>query len=187
MYSIPSRGTVKYPVDYLAEEYLLRKFIQDSQEAGIDISEADAGVPYRLAVNLRSQNRFADAEAMVLKFVADARTMMKPENLIRLEDKTVPFLHECIGLFFASMTQKDQGKFAAAESNMREAIHCSVRQDGDKDPWAFDQRLRLAGWLREWGRDEDADALIAENNKLLELYDSDEEVVTDEVFKVDSK
>ena len=90
-------------------------------------------------------------------------------------DKPGFWKSELLSLYCCALAQHGLGKTELAEHHMRAAIKCYVRVVGQRGPFAIKQRLLLESWLREWGRDADADVLRAEINSFVVQEDENDQ------------
>ncbi|KAK2805975.1 hypothetical protein FQN50_005990 [Emmonsiellopsis sp. PD_5] len=142
--------------NYLEEERLLRDLLAQFR----DIPGLSAPrVMLNLAHNLNRQGRHDEAEAMglqVLLLLREYHEMYAGRIVERIESLKV-----------VSHSQFYQGKMVAAEQTMREAIGMIVDQYGVRHSWVPEFMNVLEGWLRSWGREEDANALWGEIEGLM--------------------
>lgn len=64
-------------------------------------------------------------------------------------------------------SQFNQGNAPAAEQSMQEALRMILESWGRKHPWFLKFMIVLEGWLRGWGREEDANKLRGEIEELI--------------------
>jgi hypothetical protein len=112
----------------------------------------------RLGVNLYDQNRFAEAEQMALDCLSQAGSKGWVAALELL-----------------AFSQHQQDK-SPAEKNLRHCIQLTREELGMADPQTIEHMVILLGWLREWGREEEADQLQAEITEAVGRDDIDEEL-----------
>lgn len=140
--------------DYLEEERLLRGLL--AQFGGIP------GLPtprviLNLAHNLNRQGRHDEEEKL-------AREVF---SLLQVHEIYARRIVERIeSLKIVSRSQFNQGK-TTAEQTMREAIRMIVGQWEIRHSWAPEFMNVLEGWLRGWGREEDANTLRGVIKKLM--------------------
>ena len=115
-----------------------------------------------LAHNLNRQRHYCEAEEMALKVL---ELLQKCEMYAGRTVETVESLK------IVSQSQLNLGHILAAEQNMREAIQLIVGKWGEQHPWVPEFKNVLEGWLRGWGRDEDAKILWTEMEKSTEKDD----------------
>jgi len=70
----------------------------------------------------------------------------------------------------------NQGKTLAAEQTMREAIRMILNQWGIQHSWVLEFMNVLECWLRDWGREEDANTLRGEIEELMGKDEIDEQL-----------
>jgi len=162
--------------DCLTEESLLRSFLQECLQVFEDPRDIPGIIIFNLGINLNRQRRYAEAEVLAKNILANAQFRIKELGLIEGPVYTGLFQEEIRGYFLQARAQYWQGKFDDAEKNVRAAIECAVRMEGPNNPFSVNKRVLLESWLREWGRDEDADAVKAINDNLLSAEDSDSDI-----------
>ncbi len=150
--------------NYLEEERLLRDLL--AQFGGIPKLPTPR-VMLNLAHNLNRQGRHDEAEEMALEVLSllQEYEMYARRIVERIES-----------LKIVSRSQFNQGKTLAAEQTMREAIRMIVDQWGIQHSWVPEFMNVLEGWLRGWGREEDANTLRGEIEKLMGKDDIDEQL-----------
>ncbi|KAK7928732.1 tc5 transposase DNA-binding domain-containing protein [Apiospora marii] len=129
---------------HLEEERLLRDLL--AQFRGIPRLPTPR-VMLNLAHNLNRQGRYNEAEDMALQVCSLLQTQMTYSGRVveRIES-----------LKIISLCQFNQGRDSEAEWTMREAIRMIVDQWGNQHSWVPEFMIVLEGWLRIWGREEDA-------------------------------
>ena len=73
-------------------------------------------------------------------------------------------------------SQHGQDHKSSAEKNLRHSIQLAGEEWGMADPDTIGRMVILLGWLREWGREEEADQLQAEITEAIGRDDIDEEL-----------
>lgn len=144
-------GATNYP----EEERLLRNLLAGT---GNIFKSYTPRVMLNLAHNLNRQGRYNEAEelgqevlSLVQRFNGSASMIVERIDSMKL----------------ISRSQHSQNKCNEAERTLREAIRMIVSAWGMEHPWAAEFMNVLEGWLRDWGCEEDANALRAEINVLL--------------------
>jgi hypothetical protein len=168
-----NRLAVSVRLDYIKRVY---GFANDLEEERLlrDLLAQLGGTPrgptprvmLNLAHNLNRQQRHDEAEAMahgVLSLL---------ENHGIYATRIVERI-ECLKV--VSRSQFNREKTLEAEQNMRKAIRMIVDQWGTQHSWVLEFKNVLEGWLRDWGREEDAKALRREIEKLMEKDEFDEQ------------
>lgn len=158
-----SRLAVSVRLDYIKrvvtnqpeEERLLRDLLTQFGEIPLLPTPR---VMLNLAHNLNKQGRHDEAEQMALEVLS---------LLDRYEIYALRIVERIESLKIISISQFGQGKFQAAENTMRNTIQAIVHQWGPQHSWVPEFKYVLEGWLRIWGRDEEAIALCAETEELL--------------------
>jgi hypothetical protein len=163
-----SRLAVSVRLDYIKrvygitncpeEERLLRDLL--AQFEGIP-RPPPPRVMLNLAHNLNRQGRHSEAEGMALEVFS---LLQEHEIVERIE-----FLK------IVSRSQFNQGKTLPAEQTMRRAIQMIVDQWGKQHSWVPEFMNVLEGWLRGWGREEDANTLRGEIEELMGKDEIDEQ------------
>ena len=142
-------------MNYLEEERLLRDIL--AQFNGIPRIPTPR-VMLNLAHNLNKQGRYDEAEKMAQDVLSlfQEYEMYAGRNSERIECKKI-----------VSRSQFNQGKALVAEQTMREAIGMIVAQRGIQHPWVVEFMTVLEGWLRDWGREDDAKIIRREIGELI--------------------
>ena len=150
--------------NYLEEERLLRDIL--AQFGGIPRLSTPR-VMLNLAHNLNRQGRHNEAEEMALEvlWLLQEYEIYARRIVERIES-----------LKIVSRSQFNQGKTLAAERTMREAIRMIVDQWGIQHSWVPEFMNVLEGWLRGWGREEDANTLRGEIEELMGKDEIDEQL-----------
>ncbi|KAI3322878.1 hypothetical protein HD806DRAFT_544919 [Xylariaceae sp. AK1471] len=148
--------------NYLEEERLLRDLL--AKFKGIP-TQSTPRVMLNLAHNLNRQGRHGEAEEMALK----VRSLLQNNGIY-----TGRIVEDIESLKIVSRSQFNQGKAPAAEQTMREAIQKIVDQWGIQHSWVLEFKNVLEGWLRIWGREEDANTLWGEIEELMGKNGNDE-------------
>lgn len=115
-------------------------------------------VMLNLAHNLNKQGCHDEAEEMAQQVFS---LLQKYEMYAEKNSKKI----ECKKI--VSHSQFNQGKAVVAEQTMREAIKIIVNQRGIQHPWVLEFTTVLEGWLRSWGREDDAHTLQREVRQLI--------------------
>jgi hypothetical protein len=118
---------------------------------------------FSLGWSLYSQNQFAEPEQIMLDILSRARS----KGWYDLEA-------DVLGILARSQFQQDNK--SSAEKNLRHSIQLTREVWGMEDPRTIDIMVILLGWLREWGREEEADQLQAEITEAIGRDDIDEEL-----------
>jgi hypothetical protein len=159
LYRLDFIGRVHSPPD--AEPLLQRLLAQwDERESSSSNSQAVHILNY-LGFNLLDQGRFSEAEQLGL----DAMSLAEKQDPVRKIDSLV----------LISRAQYNQNKRALAENSLRRAIQVIVDEWGIADPLVIDDLILLEEWLREWGREEEADRVRAEIDVAIGRDEIDEE------------
>jgi hypothetical protein len=146
------------------EERLIRNLLAQCEEAGQCLGTATlpaSMIILELGENLNAQGRNAEAEELVLKVLRQCNGAqsygVKMEALQKI-----------------ARIQFFQHKTVLAEKNLREAIKMVADILGIRHPHAIASMIELEGWLREWGREEEADKVKYERDELIERDEIDE-------------
>ncbi|WQF76999.1 Putative tetratricopeptide-like helical domain superfamily [Colletotrichum destructivum] len=124
-------------------------------------------VMLNLAHNFNKQGRHDEAEAMAMEvlLLLQGYEMYNSRHVERIES-----------LKIVSRSQFDQGKTTEAEQTMQEVIQMIVDRWGMQHAWVPEFMNVLEGWLRDWGREEDADKLRGEITELIGKDETDVEL-----------
>ncbi|KAH8773162.1 hypothetical protein F5882DRAFT_172437 [Hyaloscypha sp. PMI_1271] len=147
--------------DSVAEAHLRRLLAQAEKESRI--SRSTLAIMTYLGWNLYDQRRFAESEQILLDVLPQARS----NGWYDLEADAVELL---------ARSQHQQDNKSSAEKNLRHSIQLTREAWGMADPHAMRLMVFLMGWLREWGREEEADQLQAEITEAIGRDDIDEEL-----------
>jgi hypothetical protein len=148
----------------LEEERLLRDLLG---KFGSILSLSTPRVMLNLAHNLNRQRRYDEAEKMAL----DVLWLLQEHEIYA--DRIIERI-ECMKI--VSHSQFNQGNPAAAEQTMREAIRMITDQWGIQHSWFLEFMNVLEGWLRDWGREEDANKVREEIEVLRRKDEIDEQL-----------
>jgi len=113
---------------------------------------------------LNHQERYREADQIELDMLS--RADQDEPHVHKTQDKA----ETSKGL---TWSQYNLEKKAAVEKILRQAIGISVLELGPKSPWTIDVIDTLRMFLREWGRDAEADQLRLEINKLIRIDETD--------------
>ncbi|KAM7209848.1 hypothetical protein V8F06_014768, partial [Rhypophila decipiens] len=158
-----SRLAVSVRLDYIKrmvadhgeEERLLRHLL--ARFEGI-ATLSTPRVMLNLAHNLNRQGHYGKAEEMAL----EARRLLQGHAMYACR-----IAERIESLKIVSHSQFHQGKALEAEKSIREAIQMIVHQWGIQHSWVPEFMSVLEGWLRVWGREEDADTLRRQMEELI--------------------
>jgi Clr5 domain len=145
----------------VAEAHLRRLLAQTEKESRI--SKPTLDVMVSLAWNLYDQNKFAVAGQIGLDILSEAGG----KGWYGLETGALELL---------ARSQHQQDNKSSAEKNLRQSIQCTCETWGMADPLTIGRMIVLLEWLREWGREEEADQLQAEITEATGRDDIDEEL-----------
>ena len=152
----------RYAFDKPREEILLRDYLEDCKRTCGNDSSNICRVMFSLADNLCEQNQWADVEIVTEELVARSRVAEgQVYNVIS-------------GLEALAESQYHLNKPKLAERNIKEAIELTVSTEGERDLHIVPNLTMLEGWLREWGREEEADKLKEELDELIGRDDIDD-------------
>jgi len=141
--------------EHLEEERLLRDLL--ARFNGI-LRVPTPRVMLNLAHNLNRQGRHDEAERMALEVFL----LLQEEGMYA---KRISERIECMKVVSHSLFS--QGKALEAERTLREAMKMIVEQWGTRHPWLLEFKNVLEGWLRDWGKEEDANTLRREIEELM--------------------
>jgi len=152
----------RYAFDKPQEELLLRGFLEDCKRTCGDTSSNICRILFSLSDNLSMQDRWADVEVVTEELVARSRVAEgQVYNVIS-------------GLESLAESQYHLNKPELAEKNLKEAIDLTVSEEGERDLNVVPNLTMLEEWMREWGREEEADKLKKELEGLIGKDDIDE-------------
>lgn len=141
--------------NHLEEETLLRNLLA---QFGDIPRLSTPRVMLNLAHNLDKQGHHDEAEEMALEVFS---------LLQRHEIYSSAIVERIESMKIVSHSQFSQGKILAAEQTMRDAIGMIVGQWGKQHSWVPEFKYVLEGWVRGWGRIEEADTLRREIEELI--------------------
>jgi len=150
--------------DSLEEERLLREMIQNCETSSPKPEIQIPTIMFSLGQSMLSQGRYSDAENLGLEIMTRARK----EPRITLNSRVD-------AMVLAARAQYHQCKTELAGSNLRSAICLLVDEWGKTGPLAIRYMNTLEGWLREWGRENDADDLKVAIDYVIGLDETDME------------
>lgn len=154
--------------DALAEESFFRGLLARCKEA--------PGTPAQAAVRTRiitlflgylliRQGRYREAELLV------------HEVIYRVEEDEADFNrkpYQIEALVLLAWSQNYQHKMNLAEKTMRDVIGMLIDLVGAKHHWTIQNMIKLEEWLREWGREMEADELQRVRDELIGKDEIDE-------------
>ncbi|KAH9223516.1 hypothetical protein DL95DRAFT_492669 [Leptodontidium sp. 2 PMI_412] len=153
--------------DLLEEEMMLRNLLVQVEEQVLSVFPSLVKrVMVRLGLNVLYQRKYIEAEKIGQAIISLAE---RDEESIYVEDKID-------ALEIVARSQYHQDKNGLAEMNLREALRLTSERWGMEDPWAIDFMAVLEGWLRIWGREDEAEELKVRRKSLLKLDEMDEEL-----------
>ncbi|KAM0714513.1 hypothetical protein Q7P37_009808 [Cladosporium fusiforme] len=143
----------------LEEERLLREILARFEGSPGHLTPR---IMLNLAHNLnRQQDRHGEAKRVAVEVLS-----MLQQYDIYAESK----VERIDSLKAISRSQFIEGESLEAEGTKRRAIQMIADEWGQQHPWVLEFMNDLEGWLRGWGRKEDADALRGEIDHLMGLY-----------------
>lgn len=145
--------------DLSKEEALLRDLLS---RLGITPGHSTPRVMLNLAHNLNKQCRHEEAQDTALEVLRllDDYGMYAERKTERIES-----------LKALSLAQTNM---PGAERNWQAAIQMIVQELGHLHPWTLEFKSVLEGWLRDWGREEEANTLRREIGEIAKHDDFDE-------------
>lgn len=148
--------------DYVSEEMQLRQLLARLSQVYDRYNEMCLTVTSRLAESLSKQQRWVESEDLFLDVVAGARVAGDQVQLM-------------LALQLASEAEYAMCNWVLAERNMREAIVvCKSFSPGH--PWMVKAQRKLELWLRNWGREYEAEELKKEIDAFIGRDEIDEEL-----------
>jgi tetratricopeptide (TPR) repeat protein len=125
-------------------------------------SVEDTAVSINLIENLNLQGRSEEVQQLA----SDLLSSLGPDEV----------LNKAGILSKIATSYYNQGNKASAEKYIREAIALLLSDISSPHTWTFHWIERLGRWLREWGRDEEADQLESKGNVMIGTDEIDEEL-----------
>jgi hypothetical protein len=135
-------------IDPIEEERRLRRLLKDCERLSDKPFIQIHTIMFSLGQNMLVQRRYSEAETAGLSILSHARK----EPRISLDMRV-----DAISL--AARGQYNQNKQNLAEKTIRDAIRMLVDERGKTGPLAIQYMNTLESWLREWGREKEADEL----------------------------
>ncbi|KAH7419376.1 hypothetical protein BKA64DRAFT_737571 [Cadophora sp. MPI-SDFR-AT-0126] len=157
-------GSVHGSSDSQEEERILRELMHHCETSSPKPEEQIPTIMFSLGLSMMSQGRYLEAEKLGLSIVSRARK----ESRITLNSRVD-------AMVLTARAQHHQHKMELAESNIRGAICLLVDEWGKTGPLAIQYMNTLEGWLREWGRERDADDLKVAVDLVIGLDETDME------------
>jgi hypothetical protein len=152
--------------DLLEQERMLRGLLaQVEQSPGISPMRVTT-VLRSLGDNILYQGRDVEAEQIGLEIISRAQ---REEGSVFINDRMN-------ALEIIACSQYGQHKNELAERNSRDLLRIGSKVWGEKDPWVVAFMVRLEEWLRDWGREGEAEDLRAEREELMALDEMDAEL-----------
>jgi hypothetical protein len=130
------------------------RLLRDILASGV----CDPIVGLYLGYNLNAQGRYREAEQIELDMLSRAD---------QDESHVLTTKHKADVLEILAWSQYKLDKRAAAEKNLREVVGICVLEWGTKDSVTIDAMVTLQFFLREWGREAEADQLKLEIDKFI--------------------
>jgi hypothetical protein len=150
--------------DLVEEERLLRELLARCENVPNIPTASTTNIIINLMNNLTAQGRYTEGEQLGLVALSRAqdywgirRVMVNVEVMISM-----------------AYNQYQQHQAKAAEGSQRTAIEIITEYWGMNHPLVIEMMVVLEQWLRSWGRQEEADGLQAEIDKLLGRDEIDE-------------
>jgi hypothetical protein len=144
------------------ESRLRRLLVRCETESSIP-NEQIISIMNILGWNLFLQRRFAEAEQLGL------------DSLSQAEEQGL-YYQQTQALYLIAHSHCHQNKRCLAEENLRRVIKLAISSWGRTDPIVLDLIVHLETWLREWGREDEADRLKAEIAEATGRDEIDEEL-----------
>jgi hypothetical protein len=150
--------------DLLEEERLLRELLAQCEHVSNIPTVPTTGIILNLMRNMTAQERYTEGEQLGL--VVLSRTQ-DDWGIIRV-------IESIIVLKFMAQSQYQQHQAKKAEESLRMTIEMVTEYGGMNHPLAIEMMVNLEEWIRGWGRQEEADELQAEIDKLVGRDEIDE-------------
>lgn len=110
------------------------------------------------------QGRYSEAENLGISILSRARKEPRISLNVRVD-----------AMILTAKAQYNQNKQDLAGKNMRDAIRMLINEWGKTGPLGIQYMNTLEGWLREWGRNEEADELKVAIDLVIGLDETDME------------
>ena len=150
---------IRHTFNIFEEEIQLRHLLSNCEQGNHDVIHI-INIMFSMASNLSRQQRYAECEVFALRLLAQARAIQDYQGMV-------------MGLNYVCRTQYRLGKWELAKGTALEAIELITREKGATNPLVINLKWDLTKWLREWGRDAEADRLKAEIEELIKQHDVD--------------
>ena len=148
---------------FVEGEVHIRRLLSQCEEFSGGSSWQTLRSMIRLGWNLYYQFRYEEVEALGLDILSRVLGQTSPSE-------------EVDALKIVAWCQHRQGKYDLAEDNLQRAIRLTVDECDREDLVAVEYMVDFEGWLREWGRDEEANELRATINEAIGRDEVDEEL-----------
>jgi hypothetical protein len=144
------------------ESHLRGLLVRCESESSIPTSPITL-IMVTLGWNLVRQRRIAEAEQLGLDIISQA------------EEQEL-YAERVEALRLLAYSQFHQNKRCLAEENLRHALQLAIAGRGRTDPYALGIMTNLEGWLREWGREDEAERLREKIDEAVGRDEIDEEL-----------
>ena len=154
------------PTNPKAEELILRELLADSSSVLDPRSPSSLSIQFKIGTNLMQQEQWDQCESIGKRFLARVKESGPSDDRIVIQN-----IIQGLGLIATS--QFNLGKLDSATTNMRAAVDLVAQNYGRTDPHVARKLTTIEGWLREFGKIEEANKVKLEIEKLIELDDTD--------------
>jgi hypothetical protein len=151
-------------VDPHEEERIIKGLLEECERVSDQSSTQVPTIMMSLGHCMMAQEKYVEAENLGLDILSRARNESRISLNLRVD-----------AMILAARSQYHQHKILSAENSMRDAICMLVYERGKAGPLATRYMHTLEIWLREWGRDEDADVLKVAIHQVIGLDETDME------------
>ncbi|KAF8859252.1 hypothetical protein BDZ45DRAFT_742491 [Acephala macrosclerotiorum] len=145
----------------LEKEKLVRRLLARYEDYSSIATRQSLRIITELGWNLHDQGRFIEVEELGLDVLVQAETQNLDTKIEALE--------------LLGRSKYNQDKRRLAEENQRSVIKIIVDNFGVNDSWAIKNMVILETWLRDWGREMEANELKAQIDEAIGKDMTDEE------------
>ncbi|KAL2073220.1 hypothetical protein VTL71DRAFT_10544 [Oculimacula yallundae] len=170
-----SRSSIGTRLEFIRRVYGSKDVHQEGKMLQELLKQAEIQVPsaspravssimVKMGYNLTYQERYSEAEKIGKEIL----------SWFSRDGGSVDVTNKIEALRLVAECQYLQYKDNLAEMNLKEALRLAVEAWGPNDAFATEIALRLETWLREWGREDEADELKAQRDRIMDLEEMDE-------------
>ncbi|KAG9243461.1 hypothetical protein BJ878DRAFT_116428 [Calycina marina] len=158
------------PLNPGMEETILRQYIEVAGRVLDPKSPAFLSLSFKMCTYLLEQERWEECEAMGIEFMAQVQASGTADERFVLQNT----VH---GLVLLGTAQYHLKKYELAVKNTRTATDVVIGWYSKSDPYVARRLSEVECWLREWGKEDEANAVKLEIQQLIEADEVDEESV----------